>query len=120
MTTTWKFEGTETWFSSPTDKLERAILTHRKRANDYTTNIIFHDGTTNNSTTPDTTGSNGSASTTAQPTVSVDNKKTKAKSEAIQLQSVHGDVVATDTADLLLEDNPDLSLLDSPGDRLAL
>jgi len=120
MTTTWQFEGTDIWFTSPTETLDKSILSYRKRLNNYESKIIFYNGTTNHSTTSDTSGSNGSAGATSQPTVSVGTKKGKTKSKALELQPVHRDVATAASPTDVLEDNPDLSLLNGPGDRLAL
>lgn len=104
MTTTWKFEGTDTWFTSPTETLDKSIFTHRRRLNDYESNIIYLNGTSNNSTTAVTADSNGDTPTEVVPTVSLDTGEIEAdEQEALRLRSVFGNVDSTSAAPVFVE-----------------
>lgn len=106
MTTTWQFEGTDMWFTSPTETLDKSILTYRKRLNDYESKIIYLNGTSTNSTTADTAGSNGDTPTEVVPTVSLDTGEIEAdEQEARRLRNLFSNVDSTSAAPDPLEDN---------------
>jgi hypothetical protein len=106
MTTTWQFEGTDMWFTSPTETLDKSILTYRKRLNDYESKIIYLNGTSTNSSTADTAGSNGDTPTEVVPTVSLDTGEIEAdEQEALRLRTVFGYVDSTSTAPVFVEGN---------------
>ncbi len=116
----WYFEGQEIRFISSEDKMDKHVLTNRTRFDQPDAKIIIENEYFDSSATPSAPCSSCGATTNPQSTVPVGNKKTKAKSEAVQLQPVSGDVHPTTATDSTVEDNPDLELLGGTSDRVAL
>lgn len=107
----WYFEGQDIRFVSSEDKLDRHILTNRTRFDAHDKKVIIDHEYFNSDAAPDAPCSTCGATTTPLSTVSVDNKKTKAKQKAVHVLPVHGDVASAGTPTASVEDDPDLSLL---------
>jgi hypothetical protein len=116
----WYFEGQEIRFISSEEKLEKHVLTNRSRFSQPDAKIIIENEYFDSTATADAPCSSCGATTNPQSAVPVGNKKTKAKSEAVQLQPVSVDVPNDTAAPNDLGDEPDLDLLNGVGDRLAL
>ena len=118
----WYFEGFDIKFISTEENMERHILTQRERLSQPDTKIIIESEYTdlNQSPSAGCASCNSSTTTPAQPTVSVDTKKGKAKSKAVQLSDVPEPVSDADPATNVLEDGTDPELPNGVNDRLAL
>jgi hypothetical protein len=93
----WKFEGTEMYFVSAPQNLDRDI-SKMAYANsiDPTTKITIINGDVPNPTNSDAVDSNGDPAGSEVPTVSVDAKKTKSRKATDELLDLPGDLADLD------------------------
>lgn len=118
-TITWHFEGQEISFISPEHKMDSHVLTNRVRFDAHDKKIIITHEQFDSSTTADAPCSTCGATTPAQSTLPVDNKKTKVKSKAVQLPGVSVDVPHASPAANDLGNQPDLDLLNGSSNGVA-
>jgi len=83
------------------------------------TKIEYHDLTTTRPAIADVFAVNSNSATNGEPTVQVDTKPTKAKSKAVDLSNLHGDVDWTTNPTDLLSDTDPVSDISESGDSVA-
>ena len=116
----WYFEGQEIRFISSEDKMDKHVLTNRTRFNQPDAKIIIDNEYFDTTATADAPCSTCGATTNPQPTVPMGNKKTKTKSQTVQLQSVSEPLPDDSATSNYLGNDPDLDLLNGVGNRVAL
>lgn len=115
----WKFEGTEVYFVSAADKLDRDVLRHRGKLGTKAKIEIIDD----NFTLPESYIANcasckRNSTVSAQPTLPVYLEEDETEPEAVQLLGVSVDVDPVDSAVDLLPSGDTPSDLDRPSDGL--
>lgn len=116
----WRFEGIETYIISTEVNFPRDIVNFAKRNNltlDH--KIIIENEYFDTADTSDSPCRHCNSSTATQPTLPVDAKKTKRKQATTELRNVSGNVDNVDTATNILEDGPDLELLNGTIDSVV-
>ena len=115
----WKFEGTEVYFVSSSDKLDRDVLRHRgKLGTKAKIEIIDDNFTLPESYTANCASCKRNSTVSAQPTLPVYTEEDETEPEAVQLLGVSVDVDPANSAVDLLPSGSTPSDLDRPSDGL--